>query len=406
MNQYSYKVIDNLGVTKKGTVEAKTKDDAVRVLQNADFKVISIDEKVALINSETLNSINIGGIPLKEKVIFMRQMATLLSAGISLSGALEILEQQILNSGFKKAVGNVAKRVSEGIPFSKSLETEEGVFDSITISLIRAGEESGKMEEILLKLAEELEKKQEFQGKVKSAMIYPIIMLIAIVGVVAVMMIFMVPKMVEMFAEFGAGELPFSTRIVVGISNFIIKYKFIILALVIGGGFGFRYYYNTDNGKKAFDRILLKIPIWGNFIQQVQVANYTRTMALLLKSGMDIVDILKLTSNVLSNYWFKKGLLDSAEEVSKGVPLALPISRVEFFPPLVSRMIAVGEETGKLEVVFEKMSEYYDREVKQMTENLSAMMEPIMLIVMGVIVGFIAFAVYGPMFEMSSVIGG
>ena len=292
------------------------------------------------------------------------------------------------------------------MPFSRSLEAEEGVFDNITISLIQAGEESGKMEDILLKLAEELEKKQEFQGKVKSAMIYPIIMLIAIVGVIAVMMIFMVPKMVEMFAEFGAGELPFTTRIVVGISDFMVKYKFILLALVIGGIFGFRYYYNTENGKKAIDKAMLKIPIWGNFIQKVQVANYTRTMALLLKSGMDIVDILKLTSNVLSNYWFKQGLLDSAEEVSKGVPLALPISRVEYFPPLVSRMIAVGEETGKLEVVFDKMSEYYDREVKQMTENLSTMMEPVMLIVMGVIVGFIAFAVYGPMFEMSSVIGG
>lgn len=406
MNQYSYKVIDDKGQTKKGTVEAKSKDDAVRILQNADFKVISVDEKVSLINMDSLSGINIGGIPLKEKVIFMRQLATLLSAGISLSGALEILEQQVLNSGFKKAITNVAKRVSEGMPFSRSLEAEEGVFDNITISLIKAGEESGKMEDILLKLAEELEKKQEFQGKVKSAMIYPIIMLIAIVGVIAVMMIFMVPKMVEMFAEFGAGELPFSTRLVVGISDFMVKYKFIILALVIGGIFGFRYYYNTENGKKSIDKAMLKIPIWGNFIQKVQVANYTRTMALLLKSGMDIVDILTLTSNVLSNYWFKKGLLDSAEEVSKGVPLALPISRVEYFPPLVSRMIAVGEETGKLEVVFDKMSEYYDREVKQMTENLSTMMEPVMLIVMGVIVGFIAFAVYGPMFEMSSVIGG
>lgn len=406
MKTFTYVAINGKGATQKGQMVAETANEVAEALQSAELRVVKIDERIIFFDLAQLNQINIGGIPIKEKVVFMRQLATMLSAGISLSSSLEILEQQIENPGFKVAIGKVAKKVSEGVPLSKALEAQKDVFDNITISLIKAGEESGKMEDIFLKLADELEKKQEFQGKVQSAMIYPAIMLVAIVAVVIILMVFMVPTMKNLFASFGSQKLPFATQVVISISDFVVTYWPLLVAIVVGLVFGFRYYYGLETGKKNIDKLLLKIPAWGSFLQKVEIATFTRTMALLIKSGMDIVDILELTSNVINNYWIKKGVLDAMNEVKKGVPLALPISRNEFFPPIVSRMIAVGEEAGKMEAILDKLSDYYDREVKQMTENLSTMIQPIMLIVMGVVVAFIALAVYSPMFALSSVIGG
>jgi type IV pilus assembly protein PilC len=408
MNTYKYAASDEKGQIQHGEMQAESREEVAEALSDAELQPVSIKQKVSAFNLDKLQDVNIGGIPLSEKVVFMRQLATMLSAGVSINDSLEILKQQIDNPAFKSAINDVAKKVVEGMPLSKALEKQEGVFDDITISLIKAGEESGRLEEIFLKLADELEKKQDFQAKVRSAMIYPIIMVILIIGVVVLMMVFIVPEMKKMFADFGKGpeDLPMQTKVVVAISEFMLANAIILVILLVGLIVGGKYFYDSPTGKKFVDKNLLKIPIWGNFITKVQVADFTRTMTLLVKSGLDIVDVLDLTSNVLSNYWFKKSVLKANEQVKKGVPLALPISRSEYFPPLVSRMIAVGEETGKLEVVLSKLSGYYNREVKQMTENLSTMIEPIMLIVMGGIVAFIAFAVYGPMFQMSTIIGG
>jgi len=405
MKTYQYEVVDSKGKNHKGSMEAESANKVADALTESQYKILSIDEKVSVLNIANISAINIGGIPLKEKVIFMRQLATMLSAGISLLSSLEILAQQITNAGFKVAVGNIEKKVAEGMSFAKAIQTQEGVFDEITIALVKAGEESGKMEEIFLDLASELEKKEEFQGKIKSAMIYPIVMFFMIIVVVTIVMVFMVPTLTEMFAEFGDKELPFATRIVIAISDFMINQKFVILAFILGAGIGGKYYYDSANGRKNIDKILIKLPVMGKLIINMQVASFTRTMSLLFRSGMDIVDILNLTRSVLSNYWFRKTIDEVAIEIKKGVPMALPLSRSEYMPPIVSRMIAVGEETGKLDVIFDKLTEYYNREVSQMADNLSSLLEPVMLVIMGIVVAFIAFAVYGPLFSMSQMIG-
>ncbi|MBN1373833.1 type II secretion system F family protein [Candidatus Dojkabacteria bacterium] len=404
MAKFVYNTVDSASKYHKGEMEAESVEVVSRALSESDLRVISIDEKIAIFDFERFSEINIGGIPLKEKVIFMRQLATMLSAGVSLTNSLDILSQQIDNKGFKASVEDVTKKVTGGMAFAQALAAQKGVFDDITVSLIEAGEKSGTLEKILLDLATELESQQEFSSKVKSAMIYPIILSIVIVVVVILLMVFMVPSMKQMFSEFGEEKLPFATEIVVAISDFTLKWWPILIALVVIGFFSFRYYYKTEGGLKVVDKLVLKIPIFGKLVQKVQVATFTRTMGLLIRSGMDIVDVLNLTAASLSNFWFREGVKGVINEIKKGVPMALPLSRDENFPPLVSRMIAVGEETGKLDVVFDKLNEYYSREVKQLTENLSSIIEPVMLIIMGGAVAFIAIAIYGPMFSLSKII--
>lgn len=404
MKEFKYKAFNKEGQIQNGVVKANSPDEVIQVLKKNDLNATQIEEIVSNLSFGRLNEINIGGIPLKEKVVFMRQLSTMLSAGITLTGALDILVQQIDNKGFKKAVGDVSKKVTEGIPFSKALQYQENVFDSITISLIEAGEESGKLEEILYRIADELEKRQEFEGKMKSAMIYPIIMLTTVVVVIAIVMVYMVPQVAQMFTDFG-GELPLLTKIVIQLSNFTVKYKFILLFLILGSIIFIRYFYKTSIGKPFMDKLALRLPIFGKLIQAFELANFTRTMTLLIKSGMDIVDIMTLTSKSINNYWIKQGLVDAILEVKKGVAISLPLSQNKYYPPLISRMIAVGEETGKLDVVLEKLNEYYAREVKYMTDNLASLMEPVMILVLGGVVGFIAIAVYGPMFSLWQLVG-
>lgn len=403
MKKYKYSARDTKGKTINGVVEARDGNAATDILHDRGLIVVSVRESMG-VDFERLAEINIGGIPMKEKVIFMRQMATMVGAGLPLTRALEIMTQQVSNPLFRRTLKDVLASVQSGKSLSNSFRAEEEIFDDITLNLIEAGEESGNLETILERLATELEEKNSLSSKLKSAMIYPAIILLVIVAVIIMMMFVLVPSMASMYSDFNA-ELPATTRFLMSMSSFFINYwwaMLVTLAVLIIGG---KYYLDSPKGKRTFDKITLKIPVVGTIITKMQLSQFTRILALLLGSGLSIIKALELTASSLSNSIFKDTVLEAKTEVEKGGALALPIARSEYFPLLVSSMIAVGEETGEMDTVLTKVSEYYKEEVDVATSSLSSILEPVFLIIMGLAVGFIAMAVYMPMFQLSSVIG-
>jgi type IV pilus assembly protein PilC len=401
MKKFRYSARTKDGTIKRGELEADSRTEVVQSLQEQDLIVVNVEEKIAAFGS--LKEINIGGVPIDDKVVFMRQLATMMSSGLPLTQALEILQAQASNPLFKRVLKEVLDDVEGGSSLSAAFKKHPGVFDDIVLNLIKAGEDSGKLEEVFLRLADELEHQRDFQGKVKSAMIYPIIITIVIVIVVALVMLFMIPSVADIYNEFG-GELPPVTKILIKMSDFTRDYWWVVLIGIAGLVTGVKYYIESPSGKRVFDSLKLKAPIFGDLMLKIQLAQFTQTLHLLMQSGLPILDALDLVADSLSNSLFEEDVKTASEEVEKGSSLALPLSRSEQFPLIVSQMIGVGEETGRLDDVLEKMAEYYNNEVSMMTDNLTSIMEPVMLIVMGGVIAFIAVAVYTPLFSLANIV--
>lgn len=400
MAKFKYSARDQQGKVVDGNLEAKNIASATDALHDQGLIVVSLKEAGG-IDFEKLSEINVGGIPMKEKVIFMRQMATMVGAGLPLTRSLEIMIQQASNPKFKKILQNVLASIQSGKTLADSFRVEEDVFDQVTINLIEAGEESGNLENILEKIAVELEEKNALTRKIKSAMIYPAIILIVIVAVIVLMMLVLVPSMADMYKDFGS-ELPFATRFLMSMSDFFINYWWVILSVILVLVVGFKYYKDTPKGKRNIDKLLLKVPSLGTILSKIQLSQFTRILSLLLGSGVPIIKAIDLTASSLGNLMFRETLEEAKNEVEKGGPLAIPIARSEYYPLLVSSMIAVGEETGEIDSVLAKVAEYYKEEVDTATSNLSSLLEPVFLVIMGLAIGFIAVAVYMPMFQLAT----
>lgn len=403
MKKFKYSARDKKGQSVDGEIEARDLAAVTDILHDRGLIVVSVKETSALDISK-LQEINIGGVPMQDKVVFMRQMATMVGAGLPLTRALEIMVDQATNPLFKRVLKDVLASVQAGKSLSVSFREQENVFDSITLNLLEAGEESGNLEVILAKLATELEERSSLSKKVRSAMIYPTIVLVVIVAVILMMLFVLIPSMSEIYSDFGA-DLPWITKFLVNMSNFFIKYWWVMVLLIVMLVVGLKYFRSTEKGLRTTDKLMAKIPIVGNLVTKMQIAQFTRILALLLSSGLSIVKALELTAQSLSNSIFRDVVMDARNEVEKGGPLALPIARSEYFPLLVSSMISVGEETGEIDGVLEKVSEYYKEEVDTATNNLSTILEPLLLIIMGLAVGFIALGVYMPMFGLAQVMG-
>jgi len=401
MKKFRYSARDSSGKEISGKIEARDRDAVTEILHDKGLIVVYVKDEFS-IDLEELSQINIGGVPMKDKVVFMRQMATMVSAGLPLTRALEIMEQQVENPAFKKVISQVKSSVESGKTLSDSFRQAGEVFDDITLNLIEAGESSGNLDIILTKLAVELEESKKLGDKLRGALIYPVIILVVIVAVVALLMFVLVPSMAEIYSEFGA-DLPWVTTFLINLSNFTLAYWWALLLVIVILIFGGKAYFDTPTGKRNKDKVMLKLPIIGNIVTKMQLAQFTRILALLLSSGLSIIRALELTAQSLSNEMFKEVVLESRNDVEKGGSLAIPIARSEYFPLIVSSMIAVGEETGELDNVLNKVAEYYKDEVDVATSNMSTTLEPVFLIVMGLVIAFIALAVYMPMFQLSDV---
>jgi type IV pilus assembly protein PilC len=401
MEKYNYVATsskENKKVT--GVIEAVTQIQAQSILRSKGFFIISLTKIETMPPWLRLWQQSFNRVKADDVVHFTRQLSTMVNAGLPLTTALSILKYQT-NLSMAKVVDDVLRDVEGGGSFYKALSKFDRVFSPVYLSLIRSGEAAGVMEKVLKRLSENLEKQAEFRGKTKNALIYPAIITIAMVVVAAVMMIFVVPKLTSLYTEFGA-ELPTPTRILIGVSNFMVKTWYLFLFLTVVGVYALINWKKTLSGRTFFDRNTLKLPIMGKLKTKVILTEITRTLGLLVESGISIIEALNIVAGTADNVIFSDSIKKAAKEVEKGVPLAAAIGSHEEFPPIVPQMIAVGEETGKVDEVLMNVSGYFETEAEQAVKGLTTAIEPLMMIILGVGVAFLVIAIILPIYNLTS----
>lgn len=399
MKRYTYKAKDKNGKAVKGEVEASTEQTAARLVREKGFVVLSIKQNF----ENPLSFIK----KLKDKITpsdvatFTRQFATMVNAGLPITEALLILRAQS-KSSMGRVVSQVLADIEGGEPLSKAFAKHPKVFTPTYIALTKSGEVGGVLDNVLGRLADDLEKQQEFKGKVKGALIYPAIIVTGMIGVAFVMMIFVIPKLTSLYDEFNA-ELPLPTLILIGISNMVIKFWPITLALVIFGIYGFKAYRDTSTGRRKIDELIFKIPIIGDLQRQVVLTELTRTLSLMVGAGVSILEGLSITSQVVSNRVISDALKNVSKQVEKGLPVSFSFAKhPEAFPFILSQMVAVGEETGKMEEVLNKVSHVFEVESDQKVKALTAAVEPVVMVLLGLGVGFLVIAIILPIYNLTS----
>lgn len=399
MAVYKYKALNQDKETLEGLVDAPSLEIAAEVLQEKGYAVISIKEEVSGEGGFQFNILN--KIKPRELVVFSRQFAVMISANVAMVQSLKILVDQTESIKLKMVISEIADEVDSGSRLSESLEKRSKIFSSFYVSVIRAGETSGRLEESLNYLADEMEKDYDMMSKIKGAMIYPIFVLFGLTIVGVVMMIFVVPKLTAILTESGA-ELPFATRVLIGTSNFMTNYWWLLIIIVGGLIFGARFYFNTVRGREVVDFLLLKLPVFGKLFQRIYLVRFTRSMNTLIVGGVAITESLRIAGDIVSNQVYKKLVLQTIKEVEDGNSISSVFIASKEIPKMVSQMMSIGEKTGKLDVVLARVTDFYGREVNNIVANLMTLMEPIIMVVMGVAVGLMVAAIILPMYNLAS----
>ena len=395
---YNYVATDNLGVRRVGTVDARTEELAISLLKNQGMFVLSLTEKKANL-FEFL--IELRGVPENEVVNFTRQFSTMISAGLPISRALEILAEQTTNRKMRKILGDILRDVEGGSSLSMAMSRYPKVFKNTYQALIRAGESSGKLDEILNKLAATMEANRELNAKFKAAMIYPAIVFLAMIGVFVIMMVFVIPKLATMYESLNI-ELPLMTKIMIAFSKLFTEKVYIIFGLAAGGIFGWSRFSKSDTGKSFMSYISFKLPVFGNINRQTDITQMTSTLSLLIASAVPIVESLKIVSDVVKNRVYKEICLEAARRVEKGSPLSEYFKANKNLPPLLGQMASVGEETGQLDQSLEKVADYFAGEVDHAVKGMSAALEPIILILLGSMVGVLIISIISPIYKITA----
>lgn len=337
----------------------------------------------------------------RDLVIFSRQFSVMISANVPVVESLLILIEQTDNFSLKKMIADIAFEVDAGSLLSDAFEKRPDMFSNFFVNIIRSGETSGKLDEVLNYLADEMEKNYDMGSKVKGAMIYPIFILVGLTGVGVVLLVYVIPNLTSMLTESGA-ELPFATRVVIGASDFLIKYSILIILALIGLVFLGRMYLKTYNGRRNVDNFVLHMPIFGTLFKYIYLMRFTRSLSTLLKGGVTITKSLEVVADVVSNIIYQEIILATLESINDGNPLSTVMDNEPVIPKMVPQMLSVGERTGKIDVVLDKITEFYGRESDKMLANLSTLMEPVIMTIMGIGVGIMVAAVLMPMYNMAS----
>ena len=379
---------------------AATKDDVIAQLRRRNITATIVTEKA----KKTVKFSFGGGVKDKDIVIFTRQFATMIDAGLPLVQALEILSSQVENKTLSNTLGQVKVDVESGATYADALKKHPRVFSELYVNMVAAGEAGGILDTILNRLAQYIEKAMKLKKKVKGALVYPAVVTSIAVLVIAVIMIFVVPTFSKMFTTLG-GTLPVPTQMVMNLSSFIAGMGGLITLIVIIGIVVFiTQFRRTEKGQYVTDKILLKMPIFGPLLNKVAVAKFTRTLGTLVSSGVPILDGLEITAKTSGNKIVEYAIMDVRKGVVGGKTLAEPITKAKVFPPMVTHMIAVGESTGALDAMLSKIADFYDDEVDATVSNLTAMMEPLLMVFLGGAVGFIVIAMYLPIFKLITLI--
>ena len=402
MAVFAYKARSRQGEILEDKIEGNDTMSVAMTLRQQGLLVIDIKEQ-GVGQKDILAPFK--KVKLSDLVIFTRQFATMINAGLPIVRCLYVLSEQTDNKKLKDVLEDVRKEVEAGLALSEALEKHPKVFDKLYTEMVRAGEIGGILDEVLLRIASQLEKDQELRRKVKSAMTYPTVVLVLAVLAASGMLIFIVPIFAQMFEDLG-GTLPLPTRIAMGASDILTSIFGIFIYAAVGlGVFLFLRWRKTENGRKAVDPVMLKLPVKiGDIIQKVALARFARTLGTLSAAGVPILQALEITATSAGNYVIENALLKSREAIREGLPIYHPLEDEWVFPPMVTRMIAVGEETGDIDGMLTKIAEFYESEVDAAVKALTSIIEPLMIVVVGGIVGGIIVAMYLPMFQIFELI--
>jgi len=399
MPLFTYVARDLDGTDHRGTIETVDGSRAAAILSKRGLTVISVKQKNET-GGNLLSSIT-KRVSFTDVVIATRQLSTMIESGLVVSDSFDVLAEQQSNPEFKRVLQEVSRDVKGGLDLASAMKKHPHVFSNMYCSLVKAGEEGGNLDVVLTQMASSMEKDREFRSKVKSALIYPIIVVAMMFIVMGVMMFFVVPRLTSLYSQ-SSLELPLPTKILIGVSDALLNYWW--LMLIIGGGvvFAFKKWISTTSGKEKFDRLLLKIPVVGIIITETSLTNFTRTFGLLTSAGIPLLEALTISGDVVGNSVFKNALQQTLKGVERGLSFSAQLETLGVFPRLLPQMFKVGEETGKVDKVSFKLAEYYETESDHMLKNLTVIIEPFILMILGISVAFLVLSIILPIYNLTT----
>ena len=402
MGTYSYSAVDKMGKRREGTVEAVDQKAVESLIAKQGLRALAIKtqepKKTSVLQVFTMGK----KVKLKDLVIFTRQLATMINAGVPLARSLATMQAQTDNDSFRKKIAEISKDVESGMAFADALEKQSTIFSPIYINMVRAGEAGGILDEILNKLALQQEKDARIRGKFKSAMTYPAV-LIGITSLVFIgLMTVVVPKIGKIVGDLTGGKLPPLTRAMLGISHILTAFWYVHIIVIVCTVVFLTRFLRTDKGRFTRDKLLIKIPGIKLIVIKMAVARFARIFASLMTAGVSVIESIEITGRAIGNKVIEAELMAAAKEVANGEQFSVPLGRSKIFPPIVSQMLAVGEETGQTDTILLKVAEFYEDEVDAAVDGLSSILEPLLIVVMGTMVGLIAISVIGPISSLSS----
>ncbi|MDO8551157.1 MAG: type II secretion system F family protein [bacterium] len=399
MNKFRYQAKNSQGVTITGLVEAIDESRAIGAIRErglTTFSLIAIKPSIfSQISAKFFHRISQG-----ELTTFTRQLSTMTTTGLTINDTLALLKEES-SPAFSEIIDDILRNVEGGLSLTDAMAKHPEVFSQVYVSLVRAGEAAGVLDTILSRLADNQEKQKEFMDKIRGAMIYPIIIIIGMIVVASIMMVFVIPKLLAMYTDFKA-ELPLPTKILINVSNFAVSYWWVCLIALLIGGYFFNNFRKTPFGKRKVDKLTLHMPLIGKMRRMVIMAEMTRTLGLLMSAGISVIEALNITASAVGSIIFEEKLRNAAKHVEKGLSFAALLRDDEEFPAVVPQMISVGEETGKMDEVLTKLSHYFGSESEQMVKGLTTAIEPLIMVLLGIGVGFLIIAVILPIYNLTS----
>lgn len=405
MASYRYAAKEQDGKTVTGIMEAESRASAVDTLRKKDLIIVSVSEQLPKFKFTSLAFLNRKKVRIDDLVVFSRQLATMVDAGIPLVGALDILGEQMENKTFQDVVMKVRRDVETGSSLSESLGKHKSIFSPLFINMVKAGESSGMLDEILDRVAAYLEKTANLQKKVKSALTYPAVVSVMALGITLLLLLKVIPVFKSIFSGFGA-DLPMPTLILITISDFLQKYFLLAIIALSTVLFLITRYIRTEKGRFVFDSMLLKMPIFGILFRKVAISKFTRTLSTLIKSGVPILASLEIVGKTAGNKAVEIAVEGVRTNVREGENIAEPLAKSRIFPPMVVRMVSVGEQSGQLEKMLSKIADFYDEQVDASVSGLTSMIEPLIIAFLGIVIGSIVICMFLPIFRITSVMGG
>jgi type IV pilus assembly protein PilC len=401
---YTYKVRDRGGKVLEGALEADNAQLVVAKLREMGYVPIDIQQKQAKSLSKDVSIPGLSNrVKLKDVAVFSRQFATMINSGLSLLRALNILAEQTESKTLADIANQVRIDVEKGASLSAAMARHPKAFSRLYVAMVKAGETGGVLDSVLLRLASTIEKQVELRRKVKSAMTYPLVVAVLVLLIVTAMLLFIIPMFKGLYDQLG-GKLPKPTQMLIDVSSIVRHFWFIIFGVEVGAVVGFRKWISTDEGRKKWDVIKLRVPVFGTLVRKTALARFSRTLSALVRSGVPILESLDIVSDTCGNYVVSKAVLDTQSAVKQGEPLARRLEQHDVMPPMVVQMMAVGEETGALDEMLDKIADFYDQEVEATVEALTSLIEPLLIVVMGGAVGGMVISLYLPMFNIIKLI--